>query len=71
MIEAAIALRYPADLGDANDLSAAIAATAMDYCVFTKEGDATVRFPLIRLVERRGGRPGRSCPAGVGAAERG
>ena len=45
MIEAAIALRYPADLGDANDLSAAIAATAMDYCVFTKEGDSTVRFP--------------------------
>ena len=45
VIEAAIALRYPADVGDADDLSEAVAAAALDYCVFTKEGAETVRFP--------------------------
>ena len=45
VIEAAIALRYPAEVGDADDLAAAVADAAMDYCVFTKEGNANVRFP--------------------------
>ena len=45
VIEAAIALRYPADVGDADDLSEAVAAAALDYCVFTKEGPETARFP--------------------------
>ena len=45
VIEATIALRYPADVGDADDLSEAVAAAALDYCVFTKEGAETVRFP--------------------------
>ena len=44
-IEAAIALRYPADVGDADDLTAAVAAVVMDWCVFTREGTETVRFP--------------------------
>ena len=45
VIEAAIALRYPADVGDADDLHTAVAAAAVDYCVFTKERDAVARFP--------------------------
>ncbi len=45
LIEAAIALRYPTDVGDADDLPAAITAAALDYCVFTMEGEKTVRFP--------------------------
>ncbi len=34
-IEAAIALRYPADVGDAADLRAALTAARLEYCVFT------------------------------------
>ena len=45
MIEAAISLRYPSEVGDADDLSAAVSMAAMDYCVFTKEGDDIARFP--------------------------
>ena len=36
-IEAAIALRFPDDVGDAEDLQGAVAAAAMSYCVFTVE----------------------------------
>ena len=35
-IEAAVALRYPADLGYADDLRTAIAAAALSYCVLTQ-----------------------------------
>ncbi len=45
MIEAAIALRYPVGVSDADDLPAAIACAALDYCVYTREGEDTVRFP--------------------------
>ena len=44
-IEAAIALRYPAGVDDAYDQRALIADAALSYCVYTVEGDTTVRFP--------------------------
>ena len=44
-IEAAIALRYPEAVGDSFDLSAAVREATLRYCVFTAEGDRTVRFP--------------------------
>ena len=52
-IEAAIALRYPAAVGDAPDLRAALAAARLEYCVFTlvpgpdpvAEAAVTQRFP--------------------------
>ena len=44
-IEAAIALRYPADLGYADDLRAAIAEAGLSYCLFTKAGEDIRRFP--------------------------
>ena len=43
-IEAAIALRYPSDVGDANDLHAALSEARLSYCVFTENGGAE-RFP--------------------------
>ncbi len=46
-IEAAIALRYPRDVGDADDLRTAIAAAELSYCVFTQEWgkEENQRFP--------------------------
>ena len=44
-IEAAVALRYPAGVDDAYDQRAVIAGAALSYCVFTVEGNTTVRFP--------------------------
>ena len=44
-IEAAIALRYPADMGDADDLTAALRDSTLGYCIFAKEGSDAVRFP--------------------------
>ncbi len=43
-IEAAVALRYPAEVGDANDLHAALSEARLSYCVFTENGGAD-RFP--------------------------
>ena len=43
-IEAAIALRYPDEIGDAHDLPAALSAARLSYCVFTENGGAS-RFP--------------------------
>lgn len=43
-IEAAIALRYPDEVGEAHDLPAAISDARLSYCVFTENGGAT-RFP--------------------------
>ena len=44
-IEAAIALRYPAAVGDAADLRAALATARLEYCVFTEEANGVQRFP--------------------------
>ena len=44
-IEAAIALRYPEAVGDSYDLAKAVREATLRYCVFTAEGDKTVRFP--------------------------
>ena len=46
-IEAAIALRYPRDVGDADDLRTAITAAELSYCVFTLEWgkEESQRFP--------------------------
>ena len=44
-IEAAIALRYPAEVGDAADLRAALTAARLEYCVFTEDDDGGQRFP--------------------------
>ncbi len=45
MIEAAIALRYPEDVADADDLAAAISAARLSYCVFTNGRRRPTRFP--------------------------
>ena len=44
-IEAAIALRYPYGVSDAYDQRAVIADATLSYCVFTAEGEQTLRFP--------------------------
>ncbi len=44
VIEAAIALRYPDEVREAQDLSAALTDARLSYCVFTENGGAT-RFP--------------------------
>ena len=44
VIEAAIALRYPDEVGEAQDLSAALSDARLSYCVFTENGGAA-RFP--------------------------
>ena len=43
-IEAAIALRYPDEVGEAQDLSAALSDARLSYCVFT-ENRGAARFP--------------------------
>ncbi len=43
-IEAAIALRYPDEVGEAQDLSTALTDARLSYCVFT-ENDGATRFP--------------------------
>ena len=44
-IEAAIALRYPDEIGDADDLRAALQQARLSYCVFTEEKEGINRFP--------------------------
>jgi len=44
VIEAAIALSYPDEVGEAQDLSAALSDARLSYCVFTENGGAS-RFP--------------------------
>ena len=80
-IEAAVALRYPADLGHADDLRTAIAAADLSYCVLTQDGEDVQRFPsagwldgdvtdmadLIRLVSV----PQRAVTAATEALEEG
>ena len=45
VIEAAIALRYPEDIGEAPDLRAALSQTRLTYCVFTEDTGGRNRFP--------------------------
>ncbi len=45
VIEAAIALRYPEDVGDADDLAVALKAARLSYCAFTEEAGGVNRFP--------------------------
>ena len=45
IIEAAVALRYPEDVGDADDLRAALTDANLSYCVFTEETGGVDRFP--------------------------
>ena len=44
-IEAAIARRYPEEVGDAYDLGGALQGTRLSYCVFTEESEGANRFP--------------------------
>ncbi len=44
-IEAAIALRYPEDVGDAHDLRDALSSARLSYCVFTEGAEGAHRFP--------------------------
>ena len=44
-IEAVVALRYPEAVGDSFNLTEAIREATLRYCVFTEEGNKTVRFP--------------------------
>ena len=44
-IEAAIALRYPEDVGYADDLRTALAGAELSYALFTKQGEDRGRFP--------------------------
>ncbi len=44
-IEAAVALRYPHEIGDADDLPLALGRARLSYCVFTEEKDGINRFP--------------------------
>ena len=46
-IEAAVALRYPADLGYADDLRTAITPAVLSYCVLTQDGEDVQRFPSV------------------------
>ena len=45
VIEAAIVLRYPEDVGDAHDLRAALSSIRLSYCVFTEGAEDVHRFP--------------------------
>ena len=45
IIEAVIALRYPAAVGDAHDLRAALSSARLSYCVFTEDANDVQRFP--------------------------
>ena len=44
-IEAVIALRYPEDIREADDLHAALSSARISYCVFTEEAQDVRRFP--------------------------
>ena len=44
-IEAAIALRYPVEVVNANNLSMAIAGARLSYCLLTEESGGVTRFP--------------------------
>ncbi len=45
VIEAAVALRYPDEIGEAHDLRTALSAARLSYCVFTGPPERLERFP--------------------------
>ncbi len=45
VIEAAVALRYPDEIGEAHDLRTALSAARLSYCVFTGPTERLERFP--------------------------
>lgn len=45
-IEAAIALRYPQNVGDADNLRTALTEAELSYALFTKHGEDLIRFPV-------------------------
>ena len=51
VIEAAIALRYPADVREAYDLRATLKSARLRYCVFTEEAGGESRFPSSGWLE--------------------
>ena len=51
VIEAVIALRYPEEVGDADELRAALKTAALSYCVFTEESGGVDRFPTSGWLE--------------------
>ncbi|MCY4438342.1 MAG: hypothetical protein OXE05_13555 [Chloroflexi bacterium] len=50
-IEAAIALRYPEEIADADDLHSALRQARLSYCVFTEEKKGVSRFPASGWLE--------------------
>ena len=45
VIEAVIALRYPADVAEADDLRSALSKARLSYCLFTEGANGAARFP--------------------------
>ncbi len=45
IVESVIALRYPDDVGDADDLQAALRDARLSYCCFTEDAEGVSRFP--------------------------
>ena len=52
IIEALIALRYPAAVGYAHDLRAALSSARLSYCVFTEDAKDVSRFPESGWLEQ-------------------
>ena len=60
VIEAAIALRYPEEVGDADNLALRPSRSRrLSYCAFTEEAGGVNRFPAVRLAGRVRRGPGR------------
>ena len=51
VIEAAIALRYPEEIRQADNLRAALRSARLSYCIFTEESDGASRFPSSGWLE--------------------
>ena len=51
VIEAAVALRYPGEIRQADNLRAALRPARLSYCVFTEEADGVSRFPTSGWLE--------------------
>ena len=51
VIEAAIALRYPEEVGDADNLIEALKVARLSYCAFTEESGGVNRFPASGWVD--------------------
>ena len=51
VIEAAIAVRYPEAVSEADDLHAALSDARLSYCLFTEESEGVSRFPECGWLE--------------------